>query len=415
MEKQIFDILLQKSQSKGNIDFFKDEIPSYGLMHTEIRKELSKYLDDIGIPYSVFKLENSKNDLIIFNQKNIENVIEIEKGTRIRIGLEIQSKEDLKMAVYENNKLTGKHEQLETINGLTEYEAARISDLMNKNGFPAVMKMYPDFTYEVSCHQKRKNKLQQFLLQAVFEEFQFPEKVKFAEKLFLQKNNLNRLLAEVEQDELRQPQYIISASEPDIYIKVEPDKFTYFDASGERFSQPNTETFSERLSLCTSIIDYPIVVEEYVFRQIYSFNSKSVAEEMKEAVSFIRNSALNQAASSKLFAMSKVDEEIIQISDADKSLFQEFGLQIENPEALLHAINERLKDCSVYPENAGVTLEYMVNSEYGYNLEETIKIAQGKYIDYEQEEDVTIPSNEDTEQSTIYVNNKEKERDGGER
>ena len=105
------------------------------MIHTEIRKELSKYLDDIGTPYSVFKLENSKNDLIIFNQKNIENVIEIEKGTRIRIGLEIQSKEDLKMAVYENNKLTGKHEQLETINGLTEYEAARISDLMNKNAY----------------------------------------------------------------------------------------------------------------------------------------------------------------------------------------------------------------------------------------------------------------------------------------
>lgn len=415
MENQIFKILFQKASNKGNVDFFKDEIPSYGLIHTVIREELTKYLDDIGIPYSVFKLENSKNDLIIFNQKNIKNVIEIEKGTRIRVGLEIQSKEDLKMAVYENNKLTGKHEKLETINGLTEYEAARVTDLMKRNGFPSVMKMYPDFTYEVSCHQKRKNKLQQSFLQAVFEEFQFPEKTKSAEKLFSQKNNLNKLLAEVEREELRQPQYIISASEPNTYIKVESDKFTYFDKAGERFSQPNTETFSERLSLCASNIDYPIIIEEYKFRQFYNFNSEMVAEEMNDAISFIHNDELNQTISGNLFSMSKVDGEIIQISDVDKSLFQESGLQMENPEALLRAINERLEDCSVYSENAGVTLEYMVNSEYGYNLEETIKIAQGKYIDYEQEVDVTAPSNEDTEKSTIYVNNKEKELDGGER
>lgn len=391
--ENLYEILLEKAKAKGNLDFFKGEQPSYAIIHSVLTGEMTDYLDYIGIPYSIFSLDTRKNNLILFNEKNFENVMEIEKGTRIRLGLEIETKEDLQMAIYENNKLTGKLDKLSCIKGLSEYEAKRICELMNEAHLVCVYKMYPDFTYEISTHKKNSKEIQRYLIQTMVEESLDKEKVE--KKLFFygQDKKIAEIFAKLDEYDLRDDAYFYSGLNPETYIKVADDKFYYVENGKQRFSQPMTETFTERLNLAMHLIDLPVAA--------YGFEADSVKTEIKSL-----------AKDDLKLVTEESNEHLSEVLSLYRDSKEEDGIMvIDDDSELAKDINDKLTDISIFTEKAGVTLEYMMESDYGYDLEATLDIANGKCINItdkvEEEKEEEIKENKEIAEKEV-----EKEREG---
>ncbi len=374
---QIYEKLLRNAQAEGNLNFFKNETPAYAIIHSVLTGEMTDYLDYIGIPYTVYSLKNKKNNLILFGQKNFDNMIEIEKGTRIRLGLEIETKDDLKMAIFENNKLSGKRDMISCVNGLTEYEAKRVCELMSDAHLVAVEKMYPDFTYEVATHKKNKLKIQKYLIQAMLEELIDTEKVRTKSYFYSQDHKLDEVYRKISENDLRENMRIMSGLNTETYIDVTSEGFSYTENGNLRFSQPYSDTYLERLDIALHLIEYPVVV-----------SASNIAATPEYSIS----NAKAELAALNLDQLSSENNEIIQRAATffNNSEIQDGIVAINDSSEIAEKLNESLSAMTVFDERAGVTLEYMMESDYGYDLNAAIELANGKYINITDKEPVAV-------------------------
>ena len=368
-----------------------EDLPSYGFINLVLLNEMKPYLDKAKIPYMEFdaeakKIPGIKKDvvapkLILVDKSHVKKVAEIEKGIRIKLGLLIDSKEEMLASLYSLNKAMGEQKGLYTVKGLSEYTARRASALCTHTS--AVQALGGD-AYSVSVHEKRKKELEKAVITAMIEEMQLSDVIK--EKLinvYSQKEKMSDFCEAVaKEDPEISSFYIFSAEDPSKYIQVnglmtDTPGINYIEGDKTRMSQPikPVDTFSDRLKIMASLIKTPIVVDlvelntkycgnKELIKDLFTVN-KEVSVEIAQAVESVMNAAYN--VQDTLQINSAVPISLLSVS------------QIE-------ALNENLINVEMKREPACIPFEYLVKDETGISMEEINKIARDAYMKYVKDE-----------------------------
>ncbi len=371
--EKLLEKLIEKGKKSGNEDFFVDN-PSHGIVNTTLLEQVCKYMDAAGVPYIRYGIKNKSKDLILFEKKNMDLVKRIEKGTRIRMGLQIETEMDLHIALFEQNRINSLNERIVSINELTEYEAKRIEQLMSKAGFACAYKQIRDNTYRISAHEKRKRKLLELLLVAIFEEIYEPKEVVAARlKIYREPEKIANLLDVFKAGKLEETYLIYSLLDSDKSIEVSRSGLKLSDSIGDRLFVPAKEKdIDEIAKILLTEIEYPACESAEDIE--YKYKSKENFLDSYPSVDVLDISNQNvQAAKEHYIFKTEMRKGEIELN-TDNSL---------NPvsKEVQEYIKSRCEQIGYEVNNPQVPFDFITGKAVGYDMELVMDIVKEKYID----------------------------------
>lgn len=389
--EDMLDILSEDGQ---NIDFFTESniVPSFMLVSVFLADDISKYLDQLGIPYIRYNARKKAVAIFFIKNEDLEKTSDIERGVRIRASLPLLTTTDLKTAIYESNNLNFTKFGIYSLKHIPEGIAARMYILAGSDLTLGIDKEN-DGNYIISCHEKKKSILERLLLTAILEAHSDSDKYQENVKKSIDRLN-NRVDYEHFFDELQRREnenvYIASASEPNNYMQISEGSATvYLNGKGTAAisARNSKELYSDEIKvLLSQIIKDPVLIPEKSLAEMMmtSYNPVVIKDYIPDKIvdhdSLVKASAIYQYTLTGFLETEKGFEKLGE-------LLNENGI----PDA--EKVLDELAEIDAVTEPAKIAFSYITEKETGFDIGEVERIARGE---------LTVNVSDKTETPTRY-------------